>query len=270
MSSNDTLHQTWNKNYYDVANYAVAKGINSSKRLARYDSPAQLRKIVDGWVGETDHQPVLKGLPLVVDDAWEPCSHWNHTRVTQSKRLCPTCQRVQFEAYAEKVEGGPQLKTHAGCMRAAEDMWLDEKNKKIVRRTVRQACRKYTGGKAYEQLDDLVQQVWDNVLKRIGGYKDQGLKHGPVAWLKSVAYSTVIDWFKGEYRLCRDVRKNVPLSSTEFDRRDLPARSTPKASDLNGESEDDEDDSAVSERKAAYDKALGQEWEDAGINTVAH
>jgi len=128
-------------------------------------------------------------------------------------------------------------------------------------------------------VDDLVQQVWDNVLKRIGGYKDQGLKHGPIAWLKSVAYSTVIDWFKGEYRQCRDVRKNVPLpdeNSREMmyegtDGQYLPAKSTPKADDLNGDSGDDEADSVVNQRKSDYDDALGWELKDvAGINTVGH
>ncbi len=213
MTNNDTLHQTWNKNYFDAANYATSKGISSTEqyeelhKLARSSSLAQLRETVDGWVKEQDVQPILKGLPPQSQDAWEPCSHWNHTRITPSTRLCPTCQREKFEAFAEKTEGGPQLKTHAGCMRMAEEMWLDKKNRKFMRRTVRQACRKYTGGKSYEQQDDLVQQVWDNVLKRIGGYKDQGLKHGAVAWLKSVAHSTVLDWFKGEYRQCRDARK---------------------------------------------------------------
>ena len=137
---------------------------------------------------------------------WEPCCRYGGTRV------CPSCERDAAEL-ASAVEGVsllseslPELKPVAGTMAKAEAMWRS--HHKFVRSRCWAELRKYHEPDR-EMIGDLEQEVWATVAQKIGQYQDQGLKHGPLAWLKTVVFSVTNNHVRDKWRECRDDRKAI-------------------------------------------------------------
>lgn len=120
--------------------------------------------------------------------------------------LCVNCRYQQFISTFKA----------SASMRKAQEMW--DKYRKFVRARCRAEMRKYTeSGEVNEaQLDDMEMAVWKQVAAKIDQYKDRGLKHGPLAWLKTVIFSVVNNYYRDSWRQCRDIRKETSLPSADL------------------------------------------------------
>ncbi len=253
--------------YFTAANYAheVLPGVTSSqleelRKLARYEPLDILKCKIDRWAGQSSHacsdRPLPEGLqpePSHVPPRWTPCRHFGGSRV------CPRCEReaaeldraiTEIQAIADGL-GSVELTTIAGTMARAQTMWVQYH--KFVHLRVRAELRPYSrGGHPYCQMSDVENAVWERVAKKIGSFRDRGLKRGPEAWLRVVVHSVVLDWFKTEFRQCRDARLTESLTEDQL----VPSEA--KKPSL------DHDLPEVEAAKAAYDEAVGREWQRAG------
>jgi DNA-directed RNA polymerase specialized sigma24 family protein len=243
--------------YYDACCYAQTRLPDAETRFKelwrqRHEPLDDLKLKIDHWAREGFHAYPPRPLsgdppPPPVPPRWEPCKHFG------GERICPLCEReaaeldqaiTEIQAIADGL-ASPELKTLSGTMAHAQRIW--ERYHKFVRARLWAELRPYTqGGQPYCRMDEVESQVWMNVAAKIGGYTDRGT---PMAWLTTVVHSTVNDWFKTEFRQCRDARLTDSLPTS-----DQPVPSGGRKPALDNEPPE------VQAARAAYDASLGREW----------
>lgn len=202
------MHETTLK-YLDACQYArqvlgdavAAPYFERLHKLARTNSIEELQSIVRGWrpprAKESGQLESENSLSTPESKEWGgPCKHWG------GSRECPTCLR-------ENAAAGVRL---AGALAIADRMF--QEHRAFVLTRIYGECLPFTGGRAYSQIDDLEQNVWQAVTARIAKYEN---RDQPLAWLKTVVHSIVVNHFRDEFRKKRDVRKTVQLDPVKHD-----------------------------------------------------
>ena len=110
-----------------------------------------------------------------------------------------------------------------------------EDHRKFVLSRIHADALPWTGGKTYPSFDDLEQEVWQAVARRIGEYIDQ---ETPLAWLKVITHATVIDHFRRTWAKKRGTNVTRPL---DFDPVNPNSPVLPPAKPTYASDEDDPD-----------------------------
>ena len=211
------------ENYLPAALYlqsqlgaGAGKYADELRRLSYTDDLDSLKKQIDRWQAAA---PVISQQPAVSGDGcspqaeprpsfkpierWEPCFHYGGTRP------CSTClKEQQSEKFA--AEQKARMELVAGWYKPqAEGGYREWVWKRVHAELIGKT--KLTGS-AYEAFcKDIHALCWVALSQQAGQYQDAGLKHGCMAWMKSVVRGVVKNYFRDQFRQCRDVRKETVL-----------------------------------------------------------
>lgn len=147
--------------------------------------------------------------PSIPPRAWKPCKHWGvrwefiecpwapevgQWMPEENQRLCENCA-----AERESMVGQYSEQT--------QEMY--DKHRPFVRKRLHEELLPYTKQTGqHPQFDDIEQRVWAKVMTSLGSYESQGT---PLAWLRTIVNSVVLDYFKAAYLARRDVRQTQTL-----------------------------------------------------------
>lgn len=202
------MHDQTSK-YFDATQYARRVLGNDAEQyfphlhqLSRHNSLDELLATIDGWRPATP-APVPTPTSAPESPRWTPCRHFG------GDRLCKRC-------VTENTRAGI---IYAGAMAKADAMFKE--HRAFVQYRIKAELFPWTNGPDHPEFDDIEQKVWQTVAARIATYEDTGT---PMAWLKVVVHSAVIDYIRRTFAGKRGATVTGPL---DFDPASEPLLARP-------------------------------------------